>query len=288
MAGDFGTGHSQYQTWDGSSQTPDPFAFTFPPLNINWDDPNLYSRLPPLNSLLDTLQNKQGHDEQFAGHMTRENDIGRHVENLQVTDRVAQDRQSADGPAQCHDISQPAVSLCENDIGRHVDNLQVAGHVAHTISQPVESLAQGHTEHEGNTNTQDTLGGAATGVASNANNLSWAARNPNRPIIELRAPLNPAQKAHANAQRASRKISSQQRKESEEALHSSIRRLLAEQAQRMDEIALEHGVSVEKVKKLVGGTRHYTASRSTQLENTLMHVKAEEVNKGNVLHLFEH
>jgi hypothetical protein len=160
--------------------------------------------------------------------------------------------------------------------------------MAHGISQPVESLAQDHTEHEGNTNTQDALGGAATGVASNANNSSWAARNSNRPVIEPHASLNPAQKACANAQRASHKISSQQRKESEEALHNSIRRLLAEQAQRMDEIALEHGVSVEKVKKLMGGTRHYTASRSAQLENTLIHAKAEEVNKGNVVHSFEH
>jgi hypothetical protein len=49
----------------------------------------------------------------------------------------------------------------------------------------------------------------------------------------------------------------------------------------MDEITLEHGVSMEKVKKLVGGTRHYTVSGSVQLGNTLMHAKAEEVNKGN-------
>jgi hypothetical protein len=63
---------------------------------------------------------------------------------------------------------------------------------------------------------------------------------------------------------------------------------MAEQAQRMDEITLEHGVTVEKVKKLVGGTKHYTGSRSAQLENALMHAKAEEVNKGNVLHSFEH
>ncbi|KAG1793704.1 uncharacterized protein HD556DRAFT_1237697 [Suillus plorans] len=164
---------------------------------------------------------------------------------------MTQDSQPADGPAQCH-----------------------------ANSQPPESLAQRHTEHvQGNTNTQDALVGAATGLASDANNSSWAARNPNRPIIEPRVPLNPAQKARANAQRASRKISSLQRKESEEALHSSIRQLLAEQAQRMNEIALEHGVSVEKVKKLMGGTKHYTASRSAQLENALMHAKAEEVNR---------
>lgn len=252
MAGDFGTGHSQYQTWDGSSQTPAPFSFTFPPLNINWDDPTLYARLPPLNNFLEAADN--------PGQRHTENDISQPESLVQVEGHMTQDSQPADGPAQ-----------------------------RHANSQPPESLAQRHTEHvQGNTNTQDALVGAATGLASDANNSSWAARNPNRPIIEPRVPLNPAQKARANAQRASRKISSLQRKESEEALHSSIRQLLAEQAQRMNEIALEHGVSVEKVKKLMGGTKHYTASRSAQLENALMHAKAEEVNRGNVLHLFEH
>ncbi|KAG2756188.1 hypothetical protein P692DRAFT_201800477 [Suillus brevipes Sb2] len=182
QSGDFRMGHSQYQTWDGSSQTPNPFAFTFPPLNINWDDPNLYSRLPP---------------PQYSIEHPAKQARSRRA----VADRVAQDRQPADGPAQRHDISQPAVA--------------------------------------------------------------WPTPS-------------------ANLWRVSHKttLSMKQRKESEEALHSSIRRLLAEQAQRMDEIALEHGVSVEKVKKLMGGTRHYTASRSAQLENTLIHAKAEEVNKG--------
>ncbi|KAG2090114.1 uncharacterized protein F5147DRAFT_780422 [Suillus discolor] len=229
QSGDFGTGHSQYQTWDGLSQTSAPFSFTFPPLNINWDDPTLYAQLPPLNNFLEATDN--------PGQCHTENDISQ-LENLQVAGHMTQDSQPANGPAQHH-----------------------------AISQPPESLAQWHTEHvQGNTNTQDALVGAATGLASDANNSSWAARNPNRPIIEPRVPLNPAQKAR-------------QRKESEEALHSSIRQLLAEQAQRMNEIALEHGVSVEKVKKLMGGTKHYTASRSAQLENALMHAKAEEVNK---------
>ncbi|KAG1883696.1 hypothetical protein F4604DRAFT_1677436 [Suillus subluteus] len=229
MVGDFRLGHSQCP-WDGLSQTPTSFSFMFPPLNINWDNPTLYSRLPPLNTLLNTLQNKTEYDKQVAGYMT-------------------QDSQAAKNPGQHH---------AENDISQPVES---------NISQPVESLAQHHTKHvQGNTHTQDALVGAAMGLASNANNSSWAARNPNRPVIEPHVPLNPAWKAH-------------QCKESEEALHSSIWQLLAEQAWRMDKIALEHGISVEKLKKLMGGTKHYTASQSAQLENALMHTKAEEVNE---------
>ncbi|KAG2126567.1 uncharacterized protein EDB93DRAFT_1097035 [Suillus bovinus] len=170
---------------------------------------------------------------------------------------------------------QPAESVSEDNIG-----------------QPVESVAQQHSKHDNrntstpdliepgnrNTNPPDLIG-AAVALIRDTNNSSWAARNPNRPIIAPCAPLNPVQKACANAQRASRKISSQQRKESEVALHSSIQQLLADQAQKMNEIALEHSISVEKVKKLVGGTKHYTVGRCVQLENALMHTKAEEVNR---------
>ncbi|KAG1785813.1 uncharacterized protein HD556DRAFT_1236368 [Suillus plorans] len=112
-----------------------------------------------------------------------------------------------------------------------------------------------------------------------ANNSSWAARNPDRPVLASREPLTTAQKARAKAQRASRKITSQQRKEAEDMLNSAIQQMLAEEAQKVNDIALEHGVTVEKVKKLMGGIKNYKSSRSAQLENALMHVKAEQVNK---------
>ncbi|KIK37446.1 hypothetical protein CY34DRAFT_15695 [Suillus luteus UH-Slu-Lm8-n1] len=70
-----------------------------------------------------------------------------------------------------------------------------------------------------------------------------------------------AQKARAKAQRASRKITSQQRKEAEDVLNNAIQQLLAEEVQKVHDIALEHDVTVEK------------------LENALMHAKAEQVNK---------
>ncbi|KAG1761671.1 hypothetical protein EDD22DRAFT_953773 [Suillus occidentalis] len=64
-----------------------------------------------------------------------------------------------------------------------------------------------------------------------------------------RAPLNAAQKAQANAQRASRKISAAQRKETEDALTGAIRRLLADQNDRIKAIASEHGVTQDKRKR---------------------------------------
>lgn len=66
-------------------------------------------------------------------------------------------------------------------------------------------------------------------------------------------------------------------------LNSAIQQMLAEEAQKVNDIALEHGVTVEKVKKLMGGIKNYKSSHSAQLENALMHAKAEQVNKGEFL-----
>ncbi|KAG2135771.1 hypothetical protein DEU56DRAFT_737506 [Suillus clintonianus] len=117
-----------------------------------------------------------------------------------------------------------------------------------------------------------------TEIPADANNSSWAARNPNRPVLMSRAPLNAAQKAQANARRASRKFSTAQRKETEDALTSAIQQLLADQNDKINAIALEHGVTQDKVKKLMGGEKHYKGHRNVQLANALIHVKAQEVN----------
>jgi hypothetical protein len=113
-----------------------------------------------------------------------------------------------------------------------------------------------------------------------ANNSSWAARNANRPILTPRAPLNTAQKARANAQKASRKLSAEQRKEAEDALTAAIQRLLAEENAKIDAIALEHSVTQDKVKKLMGGEKYYKGNRNMQLANAFIHGKAQEVNAG--------
>ncbi|KAG1903494.1 uncharacterized protein F5891DRAFT_946951 [Suillus fuscotomentosus] len=111
-----------------------------------------------------------------------------------------------------------------------------------------------------------------------ANNLLWAARNPSRPVLVPRAPLNVMQKGHSNVQRASRKISAQQRKEAEDALHMAIQKALSEHEEKTNHLAIEHGITVEKVKKLMGGERHYKGNQNAQLANALVHAKAQEVN----------
>ncbi|KAG1861620.1 hypothetical protein F4604DRAFT_1683974 [Suillus subluteus] len=74
------------------------------------------------------------------------------------------------------------------------------------------------------------------------------------------------------------KISLQQQKEADDALTAAIQWLLAEQNWKIDAITLEHGVTQDKVNKLMGGKKHYKRHRNVQLANTLIHVKVQEVN----------
>ncbi|KAG2124848.1 uncharacterized protein EDB93DRAFT_1258552 [Suillus bovinus] len=97
-------------------------------------------------------------------------------------------------------------------------------------------------------------------VPVDANNSSLAARNPNWPVLMSQAPLNAAQKAQANARRASQKISAAQCKETEDALTGAIQQLLAEQNASIEAITSKHGVTQDK------------------LANALIHAKAQEVN----------
>ncbi|KAG1720457.1 uncharacterized protein EDB91DRAFT_1088833 [Suillus paluster] len=86
----------------------------------------------------------------------------------------------------------------------------------------------------------------ASETVPDANSSSWAARNPNWPVLTPCVPLNAAQKARANAQRASHKISLQQRKEAEDGLHTAIQQLLSEHNEKIDTLALERGVTADK------------------------------------------
>ncbi|KAG1848951.1 hypothetical protein DFJ58DRAFT_662709, partial [Suillus subalutaceus] len=80
------------------------------------------------------------------------------------------------------------------------------------------------------------------------------------------------------ARKASRKLSAEQRKEAEDGLSSAIQRLLVDETEKINAIALEHGITQEKVKKLMGGEKHYKGNHNVQLANALIHAKAQEVN----------
>ncbi|KAG2054956.1 hypothetical protein BDR06DRAFT_1047423 [Suillus hirtellus] len=117
-----------------------------------------------------------------------------------------------------------------------------------------------------------------TEIAPDANNSSWGARNPNCPALTPCSPLNVAQKAQVKAWKAFHKLSAEQQKEAEDTLTTAIQWLLADENEKISTLALEHGVTTDKVKKLMGGVKYHKANQNVQLANALIHAKAQEVN----------
>ncbi|KAH7922363.1 hypothetical protein BV22DRAFT_976567, partial [Leucogyrophana mollusca] len=105
---------------------------------------------------------------------------------------------------------------------------------------------------------------------------SWAARNPGRPVL----PPRPAQRRQlTKAQKHSRAIATQQKKENQARMQEALTKLLEEQAAQRAALATVHNVTVDKVAKLSGYKAHYTNSRKPQLRNALVHAKMKELNE---------
>lgn len=96
-----------------------------------------------------------------------------------------------------------------------------------------ESTSNTNNHHETTQDTGTIVRGCTSKMVPEANNSLWAVRNPSRPVLVPRAPLNAMQKGRANAQRASRKILAQQRKEAEDALHMAIQKLSLSMRKRL-------------------------------------------------------
>jgi hypothetical protein len=146
-----------------------------------------------------------------------------------------------------------------------------------TASSPPGSpvLAVATIEH----NTPTTRNAAATmDRVDKGDTSSWLARNPGVSALPVHhtAPLTEAQKA-------SRKISSMQRKLKEEALSKSITEITEAHAKSIAKVADQHGTSVQKVAALVAGLTTYKKVREPTLNNAKMFVKAKEVNTGKHL-----
>ncbi|KAG2050479.1 hypothetical protein BDR06DRAFT_1011292 [Suillus hirtellus] len=179
-----------YPPYPPSMMAGHPFHATFPysqsfDSRIDWDDPLLYQSVPSLSDLLnechnmwDTLlppapQNNASdasHAINTSWDVSQQTTLPAGHEVLDANHAINMSQQ-ATLPARCE-----VVNL--NDHSGQQDNNEEA---------PLNS----HVE----TGTSE--------VPADANNSSWATRNPDQPVLMSQAPLNTAQKAQANAQRAS-------------------------------------------------------------------------------------
>ena len=107
-----------------------------------------------------------------------------------------------------------------------------------------------------------------------ADRTTWAKRNPSakvQPVTEPKRKLTAAEKA-------TRKIASAQRKESQAALNAAIAEYLQHRAEKFEEIAAEHNVKVSKIAVMVEASTHYKKERRVTLQNAIVHFMSEKIN----------
>ncbi|KAG1787594.1 uncharacterized protein HD556DRAFT_1448600 [Suillus plorans] len=216
----------------------DPYMFA------SLSDPAFY---PPLPSLCHLLEQRDTEDTSAFQNSVVQHDTPQGMPSLPS---VRNKSTSDDSPSNSEDRTHHS-STHQNLPATHDTPPDVPPVSSNELTSNTDN------RHETTQDTGTIVQGCASKMVPEANNLSWAVRNPSRPVLVPRAPLNAMQKGRANAQRALHKILAQQRKEAEDALHMAIQKALSEHEEKTNHLTIEHGITVEKVKKLMGGERHY-------------------------------
>ena len=114
----------------------------------------------------------------------------------------------------------------------------------------------------------------AAPITSLADRTTWAKRNPSAKVQPL---TEPRQKLTA-AEKATRKIASTQKKQSQAALNAEIAEYLQQRAERFEEIAVAHSIKVSKVTSMVEASTHYKKECAVTLQNAIVHYMSEKIN----------
>ena len=113
-------------------------------------------------------------------------------------------------------------------------------------------------------------------VAPLADHTTWAKRNPSAKVQTL---AEPKRKLTA-AEKATRKIASELKKQSQAALNAAVAEYLQHRAEKFEEIAAEHNVKVSKIASMVEASTHYKKQRAVTLQNAIIHFMSEKINGG--------
>ena len=112
-------------------------------------------------------------------------------------------------------------------------------------------------------------------VAPLADRTTWAKQNPSAKV----QPLTDPKRKLTIAEKATRKVASVQRKESQAALNTTIAKYLQHRAEKFEEIAAEHNVKVSKIVAMVEASTHYKKEHQVTLQNAIAHFMSEKINR---------
>jgi hypothetical protein len=99
----------------------------------------------------------------------------------------------------------------------------------------------------------------------------WAERNPHKAMQPVRPQTKPTD---------AQKIAAAWNKESSVLLAADVLILTVVRDTQIEELATKHNVTKQHVEKLVNNSTHYKKPCAQNLANTLVHMKANELNEG--------
>jgi len=111
-------------------------------------------------------------------------------------------------------------------------------------------------------------------VAPLADRTTWAKRNPTAKV----QPLSQPKRKLTEAEKATRKLASTQKKQSRAALNEAIAEYLQQRSEKYEELAAEHNVKVSKIMSMVDATTHYKKERAVTRQNAIVHFMSEKIN----------
>jgi hypothetical protein len=104
---------------------------------------------------------------------------------------------------------------------------------------------------------------------------TWAERNSHKAMQPVRPRMKPT-----DAQKNAQKITATRNKESSVLLPADISILTVVRNTQIEELATKHNVTKQHVEKLINNSTHYKKPHAPNLANTLVHMKANELNEG--------
>ena len=108
---------------------------------------------------------------------------------------------------------------------------------------------------------------------------TWAKWNPSakvQPLTEPRQKLTVAEKATC-------KIASSQRKESQAALNVTIAEYLQQWTEKFEEISAKHNVKVSKIVAMAEASTHYKKEHQITLQNVIVHFMSKKINRSKFI-----
>ncbi|KAG6877100.1 hypothetical protein C0992_010839 [Termitomyces sp. T32_za158] len=121
---------------------------------------------------------------------------------------------------------------------------------------------------------------SAIGSGIDTGTITWAARNPDRPVQPLC--ICASKTTHSDASLGTRTLLRKNTKASLDLVQEAVLVYLNKQEKFIDDLAQQYLIDKERIKKMIIHGLTYASARGPSLSNAILHYKAKELNENCV------